>query len=53
LKPFTGIPALRSTALPRHGQTMLRSIKFPRVLYPARNCTPAVVGEAIRTRRIE
>lgn len=49
--PFTGVPSFARTALPLHGQTMLQSKSFSKILYPARYCTRASVAEAIRDRR--
>lgn len=55
MKPslFSGIPRYQSTALPPHGQTMIRCRIFTRLLYPARFCTRVAIGEALRTGRVE
>lgn len=52
ITPFTGKPSFRSTALPTHGQTLIRLRQFPRILFPAKFCTRAAVGLAIRERRV-
>jgi len=52
ITPLTGVPAFASTATPRHGETMIQSQNFSKLLFPARFCPRSIIGEAIRQARV-